>query len=180
MSNLESKTKPIITALLDSTVTEINPAAQQTLTIWAVKTAMVLEALDPNRVWFYSEAERDRIRTEREIPARTAVYLAKCVDQSDIHSTANVFSTRPRNYSAKAFVVTMAFGSLALQVVTLRTPATVHPSTAVTYDTSEGPWDKVLVQVWPPERASPTWPPAMGLRGDWGIDALTTRLSSPA
>ena len=41
----------------------------------------------------------------------------------------------------------------------------------------EGPWDQTLVQMWPTSQNSRTWPPCYGLAGEFGLDALTERLS---
>ena len=71
----------------------------------------------------------------------------------------------------------MAFGSLALQVVTIRTPAAIPANVAVTYDIREGPWDQILVQVWPISQDTRVWPPSHGLAGALGLEALTVRLS---
>jgi hypothetical protein len=72
----------------------------------------------------------------------------------------------------------MVFGSLALQVVSVRAPVTIASDTVITYDTSEAPWGEGLLQIWPPSPATWEWPPAMGLRGDLGIEALIARFSS--
>src|SRR5215831_18384770 len=49
MSQLEAQTKPIVESSLDGNRNAIETSAQSTLSRWAVKTAMILEALDPNR-----------------------------------------------------------------------------------------------------------------------------------
>jgi hypothetical protein len=176
MSRLESEAKPVVESILDGTANEIDPSAQSTLATWAVKTAMVLGALDPNRPWFYSEDERHRMRTTRLVPQRTSVWLAKCVNQRDIYTAAKDHRRNPGDDSIRAFSVTMAFGSLAFQVVTLKAPAAIPPNVAVTYDVSDGPWDETLVQVWPRSESPKIWPPTYGLDSDRGLEALTDRL----
>ena len=57
---------------------------------------------------------------------------------------------------------------LALQVVTIRTPAAISANIAVIYDVREVPWDQILVQVWPPSH---------GLADALGLEVLTERLS---
>jgi hypothetical protein len=177
MSQLESETKPVVESILDGVVSALDTSAQSTLGGWAVKTAMVLEATDPNRPWFYSNDERYRLRTMRSVPQRTSVWIAKCVNQGDIYSAAKDHRRNPGDNSIRAFSVTMAFGSLAFQVVTVKASAAIPPNVAVTYDVSEGPWDATLVQVWPTSQSPRVWPPTYGLDSDRGLEALTERLN---
>lgn len=176
MSRLESEAKPVIESILDDTLDNLDASAQMTLAVWAAKTAMVLEAVDSDRIWFYSEDERNLMRVARVIPVRTSIWIAKCVDQSSVYSAAENLRTTLDDDGIHAYATTMAFGSLAIQVVTIRTPVMIPAGVAVTYDVSEGPWDQTLVQVWPITQASQLWPPKHGLVGELGLDALTKRL----
>jgi len=128
---------------------------------------MVLEAIDSNRPWFYSEDERKMMRAALAVPRRTSVWIAKCVNQPNIYSAAKGLGTTPGDDGVHAFATTMAFGSLALQVVSIKTPAAIPENVAVTYDVREGPWDQTLVQMWPTSQNSRTWPP--GLWSLWRI-----------
>lgn len=177
MSRLENEAKPVLVSILDDKLKDIDASAQTTLARWAVKTVMVLEAVDSNRHWFYSENERQLMRVALALPKRTSVWIAKCVDQPNVYSAAKDLWTTPGDDSVHAFVTTMAFGSLALQVVSIRTPEAISENIAVTYDVREGPWDQTLVQVWPTSQNSRAWPSCYGLAGEWGLDALTERLS---
>jgi hypothetical protein len=174
MSRLESKTKPIVESILDKKLTTIDAAAQTTLGVWAVKTAMVLQALDPDLEWFYSEGEREQMRLSHSVPHHTSVWIAKCVNHKNIYSAAKNHST---DDGVRAFSVTMAFGFLAFQVVTVKPPKTVLPHVKVTYEVSDGPWDQILVPVWPVSQAARSWPGKQGLNGDVGLNALTERLT---
>lgn len=179
MSGLENQAKPIIESILDGKTNELDVAAQEILAVWAVKTAMVLEAVNPE--WrFYSVEERHRLRTARSLPARTEVFLAKCVNQPDIYSAAKDHRTGSGNEGARAFAVTMAFGSLAFQIVTVRTPPGVPEYVRATYEVSDGPWDQVLIQVWPTSTEKRIWAAKMGLDSDAGLNALTERLTYAA
>ena len=54
---------------------------QETLARWAVKTVMVLETIDSNGQWFYSESDRNGIKTSLAVPIHTTVWIAKCINQ---------------------------------------------------------------------------------------------------
>src|SRR5262249_50899070 len=146
MSGLENQVKPIIESILDEKATGFDAAAQEILAVWAVKTTMVLEALYPERPHFYSIKERQLLRMRRVVPARTEVWLATCVHQPDIYSAAKDHRTESGDEGASAFATTLAFGSLAFHIVTLRTPSSVPDHVKVTYEVSKAPWDKILVQ----------------------------------
>jgi hypothetical protein len=177
MSRLENEVKPVLESILDGELQALDVSAQATLAQWAVKTAMVLEAIDSNRHWFYSEDERQRMCAVRTLPQRTSVWIAKCVDQPNVYSAAKDLGTTSSDDAVHAFAATMAFGSLALQVVTIRTPAAIPTHVAVTYEVREGPWDQLLVKVSPISQEIRVWPPSHGLAGALGLEVLTERLS---
>jgi hypothetical protein len=131
------------------------------------------QALDPIEKRLYMQAERERLCSRAVIPWRTSIWLAASVDPAWFMSTKN------RHLGAAAQRIpgastTMAFGHVALQVLTIKVPETVGPQTRVTTDVRQGPWNELTVQVWPP-RATIHWPPVMGLNGEDGLDALADR-----
>ena len=177
MSKLEVEMKPIVESILAEQLRVLDVSSQAVIAVWAIKTAMALEALYPERVFFYSENERQNIRAVSAIPERTSIWIAKCVNQPNIYSAGKDLRTAPGDNEAKAYVTTMAFGSLAIQVASIRTLANLPKESQITYDSREGPWDKILLRVWPIIPYSQQWPPSYGLDGEWGLEALTERLS---
>jgi hypothetical protein len=177
MSRLESEMKPIVVSILDEQLRALDASSQAVIAVWAIKTAMALEALYPERVFFYSENERQNMRVVSAIPERTTIWIAKCVNQPNIYSVGKDLRTAPGENEVKAYVTTMAFGSLTLQVLSIRIPASLPNEISITYDSREGPWDKTLLRVWPLIPNSQQWPPNYGLDGEWGLEALTERLS---
>ena len=178
MSKMEQRTQPTIERLLDTPLTQIDTSEQVALAAWAVKTSMVFEAVGAaNRPWIYSRHDREKMRTAHAIPLRTEVWIAKSVDHPGVYSAAIDLKTS-ESTGVRAFVITMAFGSLALQVLTIKTPPSVPGETRVTYDVSDARWDDTLVQLWPVSPHALPWPPMLGLAGELGLDALTERLGS--
>jgi len=178
MSRIESKTKPVIESILDDKLSVINSSSQSMLACWAVKTSMVLECLNPNRTWFYTDDERQLMCVTQTFPPRTSVWIAKCVEQPNIYSAAKDLRTSIDDAGVHAYATTMAFGSLAFQVVSIKTPGTIPENVSITYDVTEGPWDKTLLQVWPIIQEPLKWPANYGLNSELGLAALTERLSS--
>ena len=177
MSKLEDQVKPVIESILDDRTKAIDVPSQAIIAVWAVKTAMTLEALNsPHRKWFYTRDQRRALRMSA-IPERTSVWIAKCVDQPNIYSTAKYLWNAHGQNEVHAYVTTMTFGSFALQVVSIIPHMNLSKETAITYDVSEGPWDEVLMQVWPIIPNLQQWPPRKGLAGEWGLDTLANRLN---
>lgn len=178
MSRLEDKAKPVFESILDGKLTALDTSTQLTIAKWAVKTAMVLEAIDSERTCFYTQSERNQIRAKLTIPDRSSVWIAKCVNHSNVYSAAKDHWTMPDHKGIHAFAITMAFGTLALQVVSIKTPDRKPSNASITYDISDGPWDQTLVQVWPSSIYTLGWPPQYGLDSEFGLKALTERLIS--
>lgn len=177
MSKLEVEMKPIVESILDEQLSVLDVSSQAVIAVWAIKTAMALEALYPEREFFYSKGERQNMRAVSAIPERTSIWIAKCVNQPNIYSAGKDLRTAPGNNEAKAYVTTMAFGSLAIQVASIRTLAKLPKEIQITYDSREGQWDKTLLRVWPKIPYSQQWPPSYGLDGERGLEELTERLS---
>lgn len=177
MSRLENKAKPIFESIFSDNLRSINAVDQATLARWAVKTAMVLESINSDQSWFYSDDERQLMRIEQSIPMRTSVWIAKCINQPNIHSSSKNLWTSLSNDGFYAYVTTMAFGSIAFQVVSVKTPEIVPDNINVTYGVTEGPWDQTIIQIWPIIPKSIAWPPNYGLNGELGLYELAERLS---
>jgi hypothetical protein len=146
-----------------------------------MKTVMVFEAVRvPQSDWFYTDAQRANLRTERTIPRRTAVWLAATVNADGFYANATDMSTSP-DYSMQAtrgYVTTLAFGCVALQVLSIHLGDDVAADTRVTTDLAPGPWERCTLSVWPAS-ASLAWPPALGLQGEGGLEVFHKRFRGP-
>lgn len=58
MSRLEDHVKPIVVGLLGDKPVTLDRDDQTTLAVWAVKNAMVYEALRLEAPWFFANSER--------------------------------------------------------------------------------------------------------------------------
>lgn len=176
MSDLERQVKPIIESILEDSIKTIDVSSQTLIALWAIKTAMTLESCNTHRKRFYNDAQRRELGMISAIPERTSVWIAKCVNQPNIYSIAKDLWTASGQDVIYGYVTTMAFGSFAVQVASIRPPMNLKSGTAIIFDVVDGPWDEVLIQVWPIPRLR-RWPPIKGLTGDWGLEVLTNRLS---
>lgn len=89
MSDLETRAKPVIEPLLDDTTVVLDAARQATIGVWAVKNAMVFEALRSNRPWAFTDQERTCMRQSLLPPTTTTVWIAKCVEQSGAYCSVS-------------------------------------------------------------------------------------------
>ena len=177
MSELENRVRPIVLRLLEDSRSTLSVKDQTVLAAWSVKNAMVFEALRVEGQWFFSDRERRAFRETLLPPVRTNVWLAKCVEQAGVYSCgSNLSGTVEDNpIRMEAYVTTMAFGSLAIQVVAGKLPETIPLATEVTVEQTDAPWDEATVRIWPAPGEVVNWPPRIGLRGDVGLEALGSR-----
>jgi len=176
MSQLEQAAQPVLQPLIAGQSVSLDETGQAVVARWAVKTAMVLEAVDPREKRIYEAAQCARFRACGAIPWRTTIWLAASVDSASFMSTKNRHLGEPAHEIVGAST-TMAFGHIAIQVLTMQVPEDVGPQTVVTTMVRRGPWDQLTRQVWS-TRAPVTWPPAMGVSGEEGLDAFADRFSA--
>jgi len=180
MSELENLSKPFLQPLLMGERSLLDTAAQATLALWAVKTAMVLEALDAHDRHGYTMAERERLRSISEIPWRTSVWLAASVDPALFLSTKNRHLGVANVTGISGVSITIALAHAVVQVLRIKVPDDVGPHTIVTTSVKQGPWDRATVQIRPTRTALINWPPPMGLNGEDGLNFLAERFSTTA
>jgi hypothetical protein len=176
MSRLEGQAQPFLQSLLMGNPCVLDRPAQTAVATWAVKTAMVLEGLDPGDKHVYSQLQRERFRLRAEMPSRTSVWLAASATPDWFMSAKNRhLGAVPAGFAGIS--TTMGFAHLVLQVLTIRVPEDVGPTTKVTTDVRKGQWSDATVQVWP-TREDLRWPPRLGLNGESGLSLLAERFAT--
>ena len=178
MSRLETQAQPLIQPLLSGDRTVIDSASQALIAMWAVKTSMVLEAIDPPEQRVYPRTECERLRTLSAVPWRTSVWICKSIDPSVFMSTKTRHVPAVTTPTVLGASVTIALSHLVLQVFTIRVHDDVGPATRVTVDARRGPWQQLTLQIWPSQKTSVLFPAAMGLDGVEGIDLLAERFNT--
>jgi hypothetical protein len=180
MSRLENAASRIIQPLFGHQPQKLDAGSLHILAAWAIKTAMVLECINPDQLRFYSDSERAQLRSTHTVPQRACVWLAACVEQNTIYADADYLYGGKRSPELRGVATTIACDSVAIQILALRVPASVQDLTRVTIQLREGPWEEVLVPVWPVPQCDPTWPPRQGLQAESGLRALADRFSPAA
>jgi hypothetical protein len=164
MSDLEGRARPIVGSLLNDVSFSLDSSQQSDLTLWSVKTAMVFEATDRTRRWFYSDVNRKLLCNSREIPHRTRVWIGRYAQSNILCSEARkLYERTPRdaNPFAGGHVVTFVICRLAIQVLTLRLKPEFETAAEVTLHINPGPWESLLSQIRPAESKVLKWPPRM-------------------
>ena len=171
MSDLEAASIPVIGNLMQDIALPLDTSQQTLLSTWAVKTAMVLDSTNTReRSAFHTKSECEQLRLASAIPAHTRVWIGRSAlnglhaDGTDVGIDAPD-KTRIANGNASTFIV----GHLALQVFAVH-PLPEHKDKYEDRIFNEvpsrpGPWDELLIQVWPASSRTVTWPPPRTFTG---------------
>lgn len=160
MSDLEANCTPLIGSLMQDIAAPLDSAQQALVSRWALKTAMVLDSTNTRtRNQFYDRTECESLRTNSSIPDRTRVWIGRSsldglhADGTDAR-IQRPDGTKIGVLNAATFIV----GHLALQVVAIH-PVPQYKDETINPSPRPGPWNDLLVQVWPANTTSVNWPP---------------------
>jgi hypothetical protein len=177
MSDLEGAAKPVIEALLTASRYEFTISARRALARWSFKAAMVFESLGDQREPFYTQSERDAVRTGDLRHGYHAVWVGRAVDLNGLYCQASdlfdhVDSARSET---RGYVTTLGIGPIAIQVLAVRLSDGTPIPLRVTIPLAEGPWQNIGQQIWPHDGTALDWEPTQALQGEHGLDALARR-----
>lgn len=177
MSQLEGQAKPIIEALIFSKIILLDRKNQITLTTWAVKNAILHQAVQNELKWFYSRDERAAFRSEHLIPAHSLVWAAFLASSPGIYVLGERLFGKSTDLGlpANGFITTMCFGNLVLQVLTTRLVGPEPFLLPIIPDNKPGPWQELALQIWPVQKEQIAWPPPLGLRDESSFQLFCKR-----
>ncbi len=163
MSQLETASIPLIGSLMQDIAMPIDPPQQWTIGRWAMKTAMVMEAVTRgHRKPFYTYVERQQIRSSLQLPGRTLVWLARYVGINFVSFFGtDVWNGVPESFgTAHGYVNTITVGRLAIQLLTLRVPSTWKDDRPIIIHPRNGAWETSLLCISPNVKTI-QWPPRL-------------------
>lgn len=175
MKNLEDAVIPTVGEMMNGVDKTLSVDEQRTIVEWAVKSAMVFEHVSRGKEIFYAERERYCLREQRAIPEDTAVWLARVDEGLHFYTRGNDASSDGKGGGVRGYFTTMAYGRLALQVVTLRTAG--YPASAIAFP-SAYQWQHLTVRIWPDVGKSVRWP-GHGSILEQGLDRFHERFVVP-
>jgi hypothetical protein len=178
MSDLENETKLIMSPLVADLAVTISEGEQKVLARWTVKTAMMLDAAcRRGRELCHAQASRERLRTHKEVPRLTAIWLGRFF-RHELFSRGGRgwFTINEIPKAAYACITTFIFGHLVIQSMTIHAGAEYTEENFPRIRASDGPWNATLVQIWP-NTGAVNWPPAQFFvsRGSHSIGRLINR-----
>jgi hypothetical protein len=160
MSDLENAVRPTMGCLINDFEMDLDAEQQRWLTLWAVKTAMVIEGVKQAKNGFYTPEERSAFRQTLVPPLQTAVWIGRCAQSNNLHGEArklHVSNPTATNPLTDGCATTFVIGRLVLQVLSVkRRPDMMHGSLRLRM--RSGSWAR-LAQVWPVEKTRVHWPP---------------------
>lgn len=159
MEALETLMRPIVTPMiLGRGPVVLNVFSQVVIATWAVKTAMVMEYLQKANKRYFTQAERTSIMADA-VPSRAMgahVWIGRYASKND-GVLGSAACLRGPHHAIQAHLSTFALGQFAVQVLVERSTAGQRGRLLVA---RPGPWDTLLIEIWPPTADTAVWPPA--------------------
>jgi hypothetical protein len=163
MSDLENRAKSIIQPMMRDVPVVLDRDAQQMITTWGIKTAMVFQCTAKPEKWFYSKAERTHLLTNLSPPVNSVAWLGRHTGAGIAYAQVVRLSVEPNSVpidgfrSGDGYVTTLALAHFVLQVFSVKRHPE-HDTAQFSYPMQHGNWDESLLPIWPP-RPTLHWPP---------------------
>ena len=170
MSDLETESRPLIGAMLNSVSIVLDSAAQRQAAIWATKCAMVSDAIvKQDRSLCFNQDQRERLRITGSMPSSTTIWMGRFCKRSLAYFGTDVWLTHKGVPKAgRGSISTFVVGHLVFQIATL-TEAPKDAQGPIRVETKNGPWTDTLVSIWPiVDTVSVVWPPRISFTNDGG------------
>lgn len=161
MSELEQRAVPILTPMIEGTPTTLDSVQQLTISTWVAKCAMIFDSMDRSEV-FYDDLDRAHVREHLTPIDSTSVWLASYSGAS-LRAFTEHGTYRSKGQSGRLYkfhIHTMAFGRLALQIVSIKWLTHKHGPVSIQIKMVPGPWEQATVQIWPLSLRPVQWPPS--------------------
>ena len=173
MRQLEGDIAPLMEPMaVDGRLTLLDDSRRALLAAWCVKTAMVHEFLDRDRIKYFTPAERLHAATYREPPEGVRIWLGFFNDATKLHSCPVVNRLKAGSLAPTSYALTLVAGKVLLQMLAVRDVQMAKESTRPRLD---GVPPGMLIEVWP--RSSPgldQWPTAREVNHD-NLDSFDHR-----
>jgi hypothetical protein len=138
MSRLEAKVRGTLGAIINDLSVPISTEEQRSISLWAMKTVMVFEAVTEESKWFYTQPERAALAERSVVPAGTRIWLGRSLQSNNTDAESRTLAGRRRD----GYSTVLVAGRALIQVLTIR-----HPD--VPLRVKAGPWDAGLQEIWP-------------------------------
>jgi hypothetical protein len=158
MKGLEDSVLPIASPMMEGQQKSLDIIQQWTIARWALLKAMVWEHVTREHPIFYNDEERFMLR-DGTIPPNTVVWLAGHVGTETFYAAGNRASSPTGAVpQLEAYLTTMAYERLVIQILTVRPYEYVDPYAML--DCDQSVWADAVVRVWPTVNQA-FWPPPL-------------------
>jgi len=169
IGQLDQSVAPILEEpMLESRGRDWTTAEQRTLSIWAIKTAMVLELVRPGEAGrFFTDTERWLFMDMRDPPFNDIrIWAAARRDDPPVHyygSRIKLLRPASGRQIGDVFVATISFGRVVFQMAARRLFEPRLSIDDVPFPSESSEWQGVTVLLWPASESSRRWPPRLTL-----------------
>jgi hypothetical protein len=120
MSKLEARIKPLVGSLMQDISTSLDIGQQKDVSLWALKTAMLVEATkSQDIVRCYQRADCEQLRLSSSVPPRTRIWLGRFSGSGLLATGTDIWlNIGGVPGAAHGCVTTTIVGHLAIQVLT--------------------------------------------------------------
>jgi len=176
MSALEVANTPLIGPPIDDISITLSEPQQWAIAAWSVKTAMVMDSTTvAARPLFYTQTERDELKSSSLTPRGTAVWLGRFLGLRSIGAVS--VDTKYRISGVDELcpgrITTFLLGALVIQVMTVHI-LPEYGDRRIRIDPAQGPWDHLLVTAWPTAGRKIYWPPILAFDDSGTLTDLST------
>jgi hypothetical protein len=155
MKSLEDAVIPTIGQMMLDGPISLDIPQQWAITLWALKSAMVFEYIDPNRKVFYSDADRFALRKNQTLPALTAAWIARVDGIDSFYTRGDDVVSIATVAKLNGIITTIAYRRFVVQVINVRIHE--HNGGPFVLDGNHARWGDVYVPIWPTKSLA-QWP----------------------
>jgi hypothetical protein len=178
MHQLQERGKPLIERLWSDNACTLDLEGCLSLSLWAVMTSMVLQTLGDEENWLYSDLDRTLMWKNQKMPPFTGIWIAQCVGHTETYTQSQSLWTgqsRDAERQARGNAITMAFGTLAIQVLKVVPPGEATPGREISIAQGRGYWEETALPIWPLKTDPVRWPPPSGIRHESELELFAQR-----
>jgi hypothetical protein len=176
MSDLESKTKPILKdMILHCRETALRARDIALVAAVTFKNAVIADHMHDRRSPFFTIGERRDFRERQEVPPGAQMWLASIANQRGLFKSMYAEIPGRDSLAFHLNIFTYAVGHFVIQAVSSRYKRRNDRRHAPQlYLTQDSEWDAVSIPCWPSNGSVIKWPPSAHMGGDV-VDAFIQR-----
>jgi hypothetical protein len=178
MSQLETKTIPILRPLLTDFSLPLEVNDQIVLATWAAKVALVFDSIYQH-THFYTKNECVAFNLTGAIPVRTKIWIGRYFGNAQSANLSDFTLNHESDLKvANGCVTTIIAGHVVFQILSMKFRPD-YEKRSLRGVIASAPWERLLTQIWPNGNTKITWPPPLSftLYGQFTVKSLFNRFN---